>query len=189
MLFMPLLARVRRLERKTRRNRAGKNITAARLRTMANFSGFVMHMFYAFCRATLIHEGSDPNGIRTRVTAVKGRCPGPLDDRVTKAGQYRNCHHSAQGKLAAIFRSARIYPRFESGPAVAGSPRSKSTQPKILGSKLVNQRGCARGCALMLGQRCVGVLHKTLAGIAVAKQLGNSALERIGIGNLDCTFV
>ena len=25
---------------------------------------------------------SDPNGIRTRVTAVKGRCPGPLDDRV-----------------------------------------------------------------------------------------------------------
>src|SRR5208282_6312246 len=24
----------------------------------------------------------DPNGIRTRVTAVKGRCPRPLDDRV-----------------------------------------------------------------------------------------------------------
>ena len=30
------------------------------------------------------YDGSDPNGIRTRVTAVKGRCPGPLDDRVTK---------------------------------------------------------------------------------------------------------
>ena len=28
------------------------------------------------------YEGSDPNGIRTRVTAVKGRCPRPLDDRV-----------------------------------------------------------------------------------------------------------
>ena len=28
----------------------------------------------------------DPNGIRTRVTAVKGRCPRPLDDRVRKAG-------------------------------------------------------------------------------------------------------
>src|SRR5437868_11565461 len=27
-------------------------------------------------------ERSDPNGIRTRVTAVKGRCPRPLDDRV-----------------------------------------------------------------------------------------------------------
>jgi hypothetical protein len=26
----------------------------------------------------------DPNGIRTRVTAVKGRCPGPLDDRVVQ---------------------------------------------------------------------------------------------------------
>src|ERR1700722_13431780 len=30
----------------------------------------------------------DPNGIRTRVTAVKGRCPRPLDDRVTMDGQY-----------------------------------------------------------------------------------------------------
>src|SRR5947199_6963653 len=28
----------------------------------------------------------DPNGIRTRVTAVKGRCPRPLDDRVRSAG-------------------------------------------------------------------------------------------------------
>ena len=34
-------------------------------------------------------NSGDPNGIRTRVTAVKGRCPGPLDDRVAKVGQYR----------------------------------------------------------------------------------------------------
>jgi hypothetical protein len=27
---------------------------------------------------------SDPNGIRTRVTPVKGECPRPLDDRVLK---------------------------------------------------------------------------------------------------------
>ncbi len=27
-------------------------------------------------------KDGDPNGIRTRVTAVKGRCPRPLDDRV-----------------------------------------------------------------------------------------------------------
>jgi hypothetical protein len=27
-------------------------------------------------------QNGDPNGIRTRVTAVKGRCPRPLDDRV-----------------------------------------------------------------------------------------------------------
>jgi hypothetical protein len=32
--------------------------------------------------------GGDPNGIRTRVTAVKGRCPRPLDDRVRKSAQY-----------------------------------------------------------------------------------------------------
>jgi hypothetical protein len=25
-------------------------------------------------------ESGDPNGIRTRVTALKGRCPRPLDD-------------------------------------------------------------------------------------------------------------
>jgi hypothetical protein len=29
-------------------------------------------------------QSGDPNGIRTRVTAVKGRCPRPLDDRVAK---------------------------------------------------------------------------------------------------------
>jgi hypothetical protein len=44
----------------------------------------------------------DPNGIRTRVTAVKGRCPRPLDDRVIRqlpVGDYRNGHHSAQDKM------------------------------------------------------------------------------------------
>ena len=35
---------------------------------------------------SLVYQGNDPNGIRTRVTAVKGRCPGPLDDRVKKPG-------------------------------------------------------------------------------------------------------
>src|SRR6266568_1497288 len=29
-------------------------------------------------------SNGDPNGIRTRVTAVKGRCPRPLDDRVVE---------------------------------------------------------------------------------------------------------
>ena len=29
-------------------------------------------------------ENGDPNGIRTRVTPVKGECPRPLDDRVKK---------------------------------------------------------------------------------------------------------
>jgi hypothetical protein len=45
----------------------------------------------------LISQGNDPNGIRTRVTAVKGRCPGPLDDRVIQQlsdGQYQDCAHA-----------------------------------------------------------------------------------------------
>ncbi len=42
----------------------------------------------------------DPNGIRTRVTAVKGRCPRPLDDRVSEGGQYQNC----PSLLQAIWR-------------------------------------------------------------------------------------
>ena len=39
----------------------------------------------------------DPNGIRTRVTAVKGRCPGPLDDRVVKSA----------GNIESLFFRAR----------------------------------------------------------------------------------
>jgi len=41
----------------------------------------------------------------------------------------------------------------------------------------------------MLAQRGVGVLHETLAAIAIVKQLRNSALERLAIANLDCTVV
>ena len=37
-------------------------------------------------------DSGDPNGIRTRVTAVKGRCPRPLDDRVRKAGAISEAH-------------------------------------------------------------------------------------------------
>ena len=36
---------------------------------------------YLICRAISAKIG-DPNGIRTRVTPVKGECPRPLDDRV-----------------------------------------------------------------------------------------------------------
>ena len=47
-------------------------------------------------------DENDPNGIRTRVTAVKGRCPRPLDDRVIlqlPVGDYRNYRYSAQGEM------------------------------------------------------------------------------------------
>jgi hypothetical protein len=55
-------------------------------RTQANILGNVTPECYAIADSRRFLQGSDPNGIRTRVTAVKGRCPGPLDDRVTKPG-------------------------------------------------------------------------------------------------------
>jgi tetratricopeptide (TPR) repeat protein len=42
----------------------------------------------------------DPNGIRTRVTAVKGRCPRPLDDRVNE----RQISRRRRGLQAAFLR-------------------------------------------------------------------------------------
>src|SRR5512132_1751646 len=62
------------------------------------------------CRSVLrailpMKRQCDPNGIRTRVTAVKGRCPGPLDDRVTQREQYQNCYSWTQGKLPSLFRA------------------------------------------------------------------------------------
>ena len=61
---------------------------------------------------TLIRE-SDPNGIRTRVTAVKGRCPRPLDDRVTKSGNIG---------IAIVRRKANWQPNLDLGDM---SPQSK----------------------------------------------------------------
>ena len=58
-------------------------------RTMLNTTdtgGEIMRTCYAMPVSGLVYLGNDPNGIRTRVTAVKGRCPGPLDDRVRKPG-------------------------------------------------------------------------------------------------------
>src|SRR6478736_6513779 len=66
----------------------------------------------------------DPNGIRTRVTAVKGRCPGPLDDRV-KAGQYRNCHQLAPGKLVAKLDWADMSPQSKWRLAFSVSVRTR----------------------------------------------------------------
>ena len=55
---------------------------------------------------TLIISGlhGDPNGIRTRAAAVKGRCPRPLDDRVVKREmEYRD------GKLF-VTQKERLHP-------------------------------------------------------------------------------
>ena len=60
-----------------------------------NTDTHVMHRCYAIAqsrdgglieaspRETPMGDG-DPTGVRTRVTAVKGRCPRPLDDRVSQ---------------------------------------------------------------------------------------------------------
>src|SRR5438045_330733 len=74
--------------------------------TRPNTGGIIMRYRYAFAARSPLYEGSDPNGIRTRVTAVKGRCPGPLDDRVIWHpwdGQYPNCHCFTQEKWAIRF--------------------------------------------------------------------------------------
>jgi hypothetical protein len=69
---------------------------------MVDFPVFIMQDCYAIGLVCRFHDGNDPNGIRTRVTAVKGRCPGPLDDRVTKRDQYQNCCYWTQGKLPSF---------------------------------------------------------------------------------------
>jgi hypothetical protein len=81
---------------------------------------------------------------------VKGRCPGPLDDRVIRLpdGQYRNCHSFTQGKLLTTF------------PPASGTDA-------LQWSEFVNQRCCARGCALMRGQNLMRILDKVLSRIAV----------------------
>src|SRR5437773_4261652 len=67
----------------------------------ANFRAVVMQLRYAFRRWSLLPKGSDPNGIRTRVTAVKGRCPRPLDDRVGER-QIARRRHTLQATFVAL---------------------------------------------------------------------------------------
>ena len=74
---------------------------------------------YALRDNPSIYDGSDPNGIRTRVTAVKGRCPGPLDDRVIKPGNIG---------IAIVWRKANWQPNFElrgHARALKAVPRSQ----------------------------------------------------------------
>src|SRR6201985_708896 len=81
---------------------------------------------------------SDPNGMRTRVTAVKGRCPGPLDDR-GKAGQYRDCHRAAEGKLVADLERGGYCP--QSKWSLAFNVSVKAREPAWLFARF---RPCVR---------------------------------------------
>ena len=88
------------------------------------------------CKGTCrrFHDGSDPNGIRTRVTAVKGRCPGPLDDRVTKAGQYRIVILSRKANCRIVFQG--FSPEATHPPSVAGSDLWRDEQRRGYGPEL-----------------------------------------------------
>ena len=64
-------------------------------------------------------EMYDPNGIRTRVTAVKGRCPRPLDDRVRRAPNIGAAHSVWQG-ISSRCDAERLR---EDQPCAAVAPR------------------------------------------------------------------
>src|SRR5437763_16967376 len=57
-------------------------------------------------------SNGDPNGSRTRVTAVKGRCPRPLDDRVTKPPNIP----FVSAKATSLIFSARVLDRQSTAP-------------------------------------------------------------------------
>ena len=116
----------------------------------------------------------DPNGIRTRVTAVKGRCPGPLDDRVTKPGNIG---------IAIVRRKTNSLRNLD----CRRNPNGASLL--VSRSELVNQLGCPRGSAFVFVQRSMCIFHETLARLAVAEKLANGTLERVGIVNLHCGVI
>ena len=59
----------------------------------------------------------DPNGIRTRVTAVKGRCPRPLDDRVSE--------RAAKDGINAAVEQGDFYRERPSGKAQSETVRGQ----------------------------------------------------------------
>src|ERR1700730_16518639 len=95
-------------------------------RAMVDFPVFVMQECYAIGLVCRFHDGIDPNGIRTRVTAVKGRCPGPLDDRVTKREQYQNCYSWTQGKLPSLFRALSLWTAHRSATTAPNEVREST---------------------------------------------------------------
>ena len=129
-----------------------------------------MQLGYASTLCESLYQANDPNGIRTRVTAVKGRCPGPLDDRVRKPGNIG---------IAIVRRKANWQ--------LILAPRRRLHS--MFRSETVNQLGCACSSPLVFAQRRMRICHETLTRLAVAKKLGNSTLERVGIVNLHCGVI
>lgn len=61
-----------------------------------------------FYRLFYCKKNGDPNGIRTRVTPVKGECPRPLDDRVVSEVK-ENALSGLYFKLSSAFLSVTAY--------------------------------------------------------------------------------
>src|SRR6202140_590854 len=88
-------------------------------------------------------NSGDPNGIRTRVTAVKGRCPRPLDDRVFEGERnMAGRRDRARRKKAGVqelqeFRSCRMDDpiagsgRFEQGGRAANDLPSADRKASV----------------------------------------------------------
>ena len=74
--------------------------------------GRTLRVLMGYALATF-DESGDPNGIRTRVTPVKGECPRPLDDRVflekTPLKRKGRDYGVKEGVLARIFAQFFIF--------------------------------------------------------------------------------
>jgi hypothetical protein len=88
------------------------------------------------------HKTRDPNGIRTRVTAVKGRCPRPLDDRVRRAPNIRSA--PASGKEFQTRATARVR---RSATVRAVAPRCASRTPRARRTSSARAAGSRRSAA------------------------------------------
>jgi hypothetical protein len=96
----------------------------------------------------------DPNGIRTRVTAVKGRCPGPLDDRVT----------TARAISELLLLGAR---------QIARPDRFLFLLLLLLAPELMNQRCCTRSCTLMFAQNFARAPDEASTRFAITQKVGD----------------
>src|SRR5215467_10946734 len=126
-------------------------------------------------------EANDPNGIRTRVTAVKGRCPGPLDDRVIRARPISELPSLHASKLLSEFGN-------RSAPRTRRDVAAKRADSSFVCLQRVNQRRCARGCCLMGGQNFTRVLDEALPSRAIPQKLSDCLYGGIGILDLDRRF-
>ena len=74
-----------------------------------------------------------PNGIRTRVTAVKGRCPRPLDDGdVSRLGNLTHVLAGIQTGLDWVYRRKPIGKSLPISPGKVGDAQEIPIYEKLL---------------------------------------------------------